>query len=128
MKAPVNDASNHGGMKMQECNGTLKSYQCPSCGAPIPSGRTSATCPKCYAKLPTAIVESNRARVNAGQERGSAAACIVLGMIALAVGLTFLINPSAGGYSTYANAHALAVGQALTVAGTVLLGFGIRPR
>lgn len=113
---------------MQDSNVAINQYQCPSCSAPIPSGRTSATCPKCYAKLPKAVVESNRASVTAAQERGSAAGCVVLGLIALGVGLYFLINPSASGYSNIANMHALAVGQALTVAGAVLLGMGIRPR
>lgn len=113
---------------MQESNGTPSTNRCPACGASIPSGRTIGSCPKCYAKLPKAIVESNRASENAGQERGSAAACVILGLAALATGLTCLINPSAGGGGIYANAHALAVGQALTVAGAVLLGLGIRPR
>lgn len=113
---------------MRDSNAAMNPYQCPSCGAPIPSGRTSKTCPNCYAKLPEAIVESNRASVTAGQERGSAAACVIFGFIALGVGLYFLINPSASGYGNFANMHALAVGQALTVAGAVLLGFGIRPR
>lgn len=113
---------------MQECNGTPSSKRCPACGASIPSGRTIGSCPKCYAKLPKAIVESNRASANAGQERGSAPACVIFGLIALGVGLYFLINPSASGYGNFANMHALAVGQALTGAGAVLLGFGIRPR
>ncbi len=113
---------------MQDSNAAINPYQCPACEAPIPSGRTSATCPKCYAKLPKAIVESNRASATAVQERGSAVACVVLGLIVLGVGLYFLINPSASGYGNFANMHALAVGQALTVAGTVLLGLGIRPR
>jgi hypothetical protein len=113
---------------MQTSDSAINLYQCPACHAAIPSGRSSTKCPKCYADLPKAIVESNRASENAGQERGSAAACVILGLVALATGLTFLINPSAGGGGIYANAHALAVGQALTVAGAVLLGLGIRPR
>jgi len=49
-------------------------------------------------------------------------------VIALCAGLYFLINPSANGYGNVANMHALALGQTFTVAGAVLLGFGIRPR
>lgn len=113
---------------MPDSNAAINPYQCPACEAPIPSGLTSKTCPNCYAKLPKAIVESNRASVTEGQERGSAAACVIFGLIALGVGIYFLINPSASGYGNLANMHALAVGQALTVAGAVLLGFGIRPR
>jgi len=113
---------------MRDSSAANAAYQCPSCGAPIPSGRTSKTCPNCYSKLPKAIVESNRASVMARQERGSEAACVTFGLIALGFGLYFLINPSASGYGNFANMHALAVGQALTVAGAVLLGFGIRPR
>ncbi|WP_256777106.1 MULTISPECIES: hypothetical protein [unclassified Stenotrophomonas] len=113
---------------MQTSSPAINVYQCPGCQAPIPSGRSSPKCPKCYADLPKEIVESNRASVTAGQERGSAAACVIFGLIALGVGLYFLINPSASGYGNFANMHALAVGQALTVAGAVLLGFGIRPR
>lgn len=113
---------------MRDSNAAMNPYQCPSCGAPIPSGRTCKTCPNCYAKLPKAIVESNRPSVTAGQELGSAAGCVTFGLIALGVGLYFLINPSPSGYGNFANMHALAVGQALTVAGAVLLGFGIRPR
>ncbi|MDH1243892.1 MULTISPECIES: hypothetical protein [unclassified Stenotrophomonas] len=113
---------------MQTSDSAINLYQCPACHAAIPSGRSSAKCPKCYADLPKAIVESNRMSVNAGQERGSAAGCVVLGLVALAIGLYFLINPSASGYGNIANMHALAVGQALTIAGAVLLGLGIRPR
>ncbi|HID7812680.1 hypothetical protein [Stenotrophomonas maltophilia] len=113
---------------MQSSDSATNLYQCPACHAAIPSGRSSAKCPKCYADLPKAIVESNRATASAGQELGSATLCVVLGLAGLGIGLYFLINPSASGYSNIANMHALAVGQALTVAGTVLLGFGIRPR
>lgn len=113
---------------MQTSDPDMNIYQCPACQAPIPSGRSSAKCPKCYAALPKAIVESNRANASAGQERGSAAACVALGLASLAVGLYFLIDPSASGYGNFANMHALAVGQALTIAGAVLLGMGIRPR
>ncbi len=121
-------ASNHGGENMQTSDPATNLYQCPACRAAIPSGRSSAKCPKCYADLPKAIIESNRASANAREERGSTAACVALGLVALAIGLYFLINPSAGGYGNIANMHALAVGQALTIAGAVLLGLGIRPR
>lgn len=113
---------------MQTSDSATNLYQCPACHATIPSGRSSAKCPKCYADLPKEVVESNRASANAGQELGSATLCVVLGLAGLGIGLYFLINPSASGYSNIANMHALAVGQALTVAGAVLLGFGIRPR
>jgi len=113
---------------MQTSDPATNLYQCPACHAAIPSARSSVKCPKCYADLPKAIVESNRATASAGRELGSATVCVVLGLAGLGIGLYFLINPSASGYSNIANMHALAVGQALTVAGTVLLGFGIRPR
>lgn len=113
---------------MQASNPAVNIYQCPACHAPIPSGRSSAKCPNCYSDLPKAIIESNRAITSAGQELGSATLCVVLGLAGLGIGLYFLINPSARGYSNIANMHALAVGQALTVAGAVLLGLGIRPR
>lgn len=66
--------------------------------------------------------------VAASDGKGSATACVVLGVIALGTGLYFLMNPSADGYRDIANMNALAIGQALTVSGAVLLGFGIRPR
>jgi len=113
---------------MQTSDSAINLDQCPACHAAIPSGRSSAKCRKCYADLPKAIVESNRASANARGERGSTAACVASGLVALAIGLYFLINPSASGYGNVANMHALAVGQALTVAGAVLLGMGIRPR
>ncbi|CAH0063526.1 conserved protein of unknown function [Stenotrophomonas maltophilia] len=113
---------------MQTNDSATNLYQCPACHAAIPSGRSSAKCPKCYADLPKAIVESNRASANVREERGSTAACVTLGLVALAIGLYFLINPSASGYGNIANMHALAVGQALTIVGAVLLGLGIRPR
>ncbi|HHB9418992.1 TPA: hypothetical protein ACOEN8_004029 [Stenotrophomonas maltophilia] len=113
---------------MQTSDPATNLYQCPACRAAIPSGRSSAKCPKCYADLPKAIVESNRASANAREERGSTAACVALGLVALGIGLYFLINPSASGYGNIANMHALAVGQALTIAGAVFLGLGIRPR
>ncbi|MCU1025962.1 hypothetical protein [Stenotrophomonas maltophilia] len=113
---------------MQTSDSAINLYQCPACHAAIPSGRSSAKCPKCYADLPKAIVESNRATASAVQEFGSATLCVVLGLAGLGIGLYFLINPSASGYNDIANMHALAVGQALTVAGAVLLGMGIRPR
>lgn len=103
-------------------------YQCSACGAAIPSNRQSTNCLKCYAKLPKEIVAKLQAEAPTNPSKGSTEACIGLGVIALCVGLYFLINPSASGYSNVANMHALALGQTFTVAGAVLLGFGIRPR
>lgn len=113
---------------MKTSDPAINLYQCPACHAPIPSGRSSAKCPKCYADLPKALVESNRATTSAGQELGSATLCVMLRLAGLGIGLYFLINPSASGYSNIANMRSLAVGQTLTIAGAVLLGLGIRPR
>lgn len=113
---------------MSETNSGGNPYQCSACGAAIPSSRQSTNCPKCYAKLPKEVVAKLQGEAASNPSKGSAEACIGLGVIALCAGLYFLINPSANGYSNVANMHALALGQAFTVAGTVLLGFGIRPR
>ncbi len=117
---------------MEEANSGGNPYQCAQCGAAIPANGRSPNCSKCGAKLPLGIGLTTRtdaaapAPVAAGN--GSATACILLGVVALAVGLYFLLNPSADGYRDVANLHALAMGQAFTIAGTILLGFGIRPR
>lgn len=103
-------------------------YQCSACGTAIPSNRAMPNCPKCYAKLPKEVVAKLQGDAATNPSKGSAESCIGLGVIALCVGLYFLINPSASGYGNVANIHALALGQAFTVSGAVLLGFGIRPR
>ena len=103
-------------------------YQCNTCGAAIPSSHRNPNCPKCFAKLSDETVATLRKEPAPSESKGSAGACIGLGVIALCAGLYFLINPSASGYSNVANMHALALGQTFTVAGAVLLGFGIRPR
>jgi len=85
-------------------------------------------CPKCHAKLTAhSAALQHQGPEKSAEQHGSATACIVLGLLALTVGLYFLIDPSVSGYGNIANMHALAVGQALTVAGAVLLGLGIRP-
>ncbi len=113
---------------MSDANSGGNPYQCSACGAAIPSNRQSTNCPKCYAKLPEKVVAALRENAETRPGRGSAETCIGLGVIALCAGLYFLINPSANGYGNVANMHALALGQTFTVAGAVLLGFGIRPR
>lgn len=113
---------------MTVVNEAATPYQCGSCGSAIPIGRNVTNCPRCHLRLPDAVITAQRAKQEGVAEQGSVTACIVLGLAGLGVGLYFLINPSASGYGNIANMHALAVGQSLTVAGSVLLGFGIRPR
>lgn len=113
---------------MTASNEAVSPYLCATCGAAIPSGQGVTNCPKCHLRLPESTISAKRANDQSNEERGSATGCIILGLAGLAVGLYFLINPEANGYSNIANMHALAVGQALTVAGAILLGMGIRPR
>lgn len=114
---------------MQEGTMTDNPYQCPACGAALPTGSGRTSCPKCHGKLSPESVKMQIDQLAGATEReGSATACVILGLAGLGIGLYFLINPSVSGYSNIANMHALAVGQALTVAGAVLLGLGIRPR
>ena len=99
---------------------------CPTCCAPVPAGYQGMRCPSCISGNQDTETGEDSAAYGSG--RGSATACIGLGVIALCVGLYFLLNPGSGGYRDIVNMHALAMGQAFTVAGAVLLGFGIRPR
>lgn len=85
---------------MQTSDSATNLYQRPACRAAIPSGRSSAKCPKCYANLPKAIVESNRASANAREECGSTAACVALGLVSLAIGLYFLTTPQQAATAT----------------------------
>lgn len=112
---------------MQASTLTLNPYLCPSCNAALPTGGGMTNCPKCHAKLSPDSLALQQGPDSGAEERGSATACILIGLLALAVGLYFLINPTVGDGSI-ANLNALAIGQSLTVAGSVLLGFGIRPR
>lgn len=113
---------------MAEVTDGGNSYQCGACGTATPPNRDMSNCPKCYAKIPEEMVANLQKGATVGESNGSVEACVVLGVIALCAGLYFLINPDANNYRDIANMHALAMGQAFTVAGAILLGFGIRPR
>lgn len=115
---------------MSDASATPNPYQCPKCWAPIPSGQSLKTCPKCHGKLPEGVLNKlQEAQAVEDVGNGSAALCVALGILALCAGLYFLVfNPGTSRYSDFVNAHALAMGQAFTISGAILLGFGIRPR
>lgn len=68
-------------------------------------------------------------------ERGSAEACIGIGIILSLIGGWFLLQPSAdmgrsfeSGFPALVNIHKLYIGQTCTIAGAIFLAVGIRPR
>ena len=100
---------------------------CSVCSASIPMDYQSALCPVCLTQLPGRRAGS-RKRGGDYQWSGSSRVCIVLGSVAVALGMVFLMDPNVDPYGGIEVAHALALGQAFTIAGAVLVGFGIRPR
>jgi hypothetical protein len=69
-------------------------------------------------------------------ERGSAAACVWIGIILLLIGAWFLVQPStemgqsfeSSGFPALVNIHRLYIGQTCIIAGAIFLAAGIRPR
>lgn len=69
-------------------------------------------------------------------ERGSASLCVWLGVIFLAIGAWFLLNPStefggslqSSGFPAFINIHRLYIGQTSAIVGAIFLAVGIRPR
>ena len=130
---------------IQKMSSNLDSlYLCPACNAPLPSTQGLSDCPKCKQSLRKLRADANLAGIGSTpgtsrtaddledetgyQPAGSAAACVLIGLLTIGLGLYFLVFPTGGGSANVANLHALAMGQTFTLAGTILFGLGIRPR
>jgi hypothetical protein len=106
---------------------------CMTCGVEK-AAFMSDLCTRCVDKaIPAPKVERvPPAGTTRMPEKGSAASCIALGVVALLIGLFFLIDPSSGspeyGMPHVANIHKLTLGQTFSIMGAIFLAAGLRPR
>ena len=105
----------------------MSSMNCMVCAASIPMHFQSSLCPACFGRLPGTTPGQPR-RADGHPWAGSVRLCLMLGSVVLGLGMMCLIDPRVDPNARITFQHALAMGQAFTIAGVILIGFGIRPR
>lgn len=123
---------------------------CPKCNAAVGDEHPYQWCSECGEQLPHAILQliprqvllasearnvsmavlrSNSEAAGTGPAagigaRGSAATCVLTGLLFLGVGLHFLLWNT----SEVVNLHRLTLGETFSIVGAIFLAVGIRPR